>query len=95
MAFQATIITRVISNSWKHTGIKPVIQNGECIRCELDAQPVLGDPALRTALGNKEPIFEGARGDRVPTREFGLLNEDEMLIMEAGQCPFCCRPLDE
>jgi hypothetical protein len=95
MAFQATTITRLICNSWKHAGIVPVIENGECIRCELDSQRVLRDPALRTVVGGSEPIWEGARGNRVSTGEFGLLNEDEMLIMEAGQCPFCCQPLDD
>jgi hypothetical protein len=95
MAIQATMITRLIWNSWKHAGIIPVIESGECVRCVLDAQRVLSDRALRTSLGGGQPIFEGARGDRVLTREFGLLNEDQVLIMEAGQCPFCCRPLDE
>jgi hypothetical protein len=85
MALQATMITRLIWNSWKHIGIIPVIQNKECIRCELDTQRVLSDPSLRTALGGGEPIFDDVRVDRALTREFGLLNEDEVLIIEAGE----------
>jgi hypothetical protein len=51
MALQATMMTGMIWNSWKHAGMIAVIQNGECIRCEFDAQRVVSDPGLRTALG--------------------------------------------
>jgi hypothetical protein len=69
MAFQATTITRLIWNSWKHAGIVPVIENGECIRCQPDSQRILSDPALRTGVGGRwvdgwagEGEGEGVRG---------------------------------
>jgi hypothetical protein len=94
MAIQATTITRIVLNAWTHTGIICAVEDGECKRCELDPARVLGDPALQPASGGAIPIFEGGRGRGVSTGQFGLLDEDEMLIWDAGQCPFCCQPLE-
>jgi transposase len=94
MAIQATTITRIVWNAWIHTGIICIVKKGECEHCELDPARVLDDPALQPASGGAIPIFEGGRGRGVSTGQFGLLDEDEMLIWDAWQCPFCCHPLE-
>jgi hypothetical protein len=66
----------------------------ECCGCTLDAEHVLGDPALQPSPNGAAPIFEGEQGQDVSTTQFGLLNRDKMLIWEAGQCLFCCQPLE-
>jgi hypothetical protein len=50
---------------------------------------------LFESLWRRKPIVEAATGDPVPTGEFGLLNEDEMLIMKAVQCSFFYQPPDD
>jgi hypothetical protein len=94
MAIQATTIARLVWNAWTHTGIACTIRNGECRECTLQPEHVLRDPTLQGSPDGAAPIFEGGRGRGVGTSQFGLLNEDEMLIWEAGQCPFCCQPLE-
>jgi hypothetical protein len=94
MAIEATTIARLIWNAWKHTGIVFMIREGECRECALDAGRVLADPALQSSPEGAVPIFDGARGRGVNTTQFGLPNEDEILIWEAGQSLFCCHPLD-
>jgi hypothetical protein len=71
-----------------------MIREGECREYALDAGHVLTDPALQNSPEGAVPTFEGACGQAVNTSQFGLLNEDEVLIWEAGQCHFCCHPLD-
>jgi hypothetical protein len=93
MAIQATTVTRLVWNAWQHTGIVPGIEEGVCQRCTLSPEHVLADGALQAVMDGRTPTWEGGRGRGVSTGEFGLLNEDEMLIWEAGQCPFCCHPL--
>jgi hypothetical protein len=94
MAIEAIIIARLIWNAWMHTGIVCMIREGECRECALDTGYVLADPALQSSLEGAVPTFKEARGRGVNISQFGLLNEDEVLIWEAGQCPFCCHPVD-
>jgi hypothetical protein len=56
---------------------------------------VLSDPAFQPVLDGAASVFEAARGRGVVSGEWGVLNEDEMLIWQAGQCPFCCSPFDD
>jgi transposase len=93
MAVQAATITRIIWNAWSHTGIVAMISQGVCVGCTLDLNRVLSEPAMQTAIGGATPIFEGGRGKGISTGAFGILNEDEMMIWDAGQCPFCYHPL--
>jgi hypothetical protein len=94
MAIEATTIARLIWNVGTHTGIACMIREGECRECALGARHVLADPALQSSPDGAVPTFEGARGQSVKTSQFDLPNEDEVLIWEAGQCYFCCHPLD-
>jgi hypothetical protein len=94
MTIEATTFSRLIWNAWTHTGIVCMIREGECREYALDTGHVLVDPALQSSLEGAVPTFEGARGRGVNTSQFGLLNGDEVLIWEVGQCPFCCHPLD-
>jgi hypothetical protein len=94
MAMEATTIMRLIWNAWGHTGIVCIVRQGKCCECALDSKHVLGDPALQASPDEAVSISEGARGRGVNTSQFGILNEDEMLIWEVGQCPFCCQPLE-
>jgi hypothetical protein len=71
-----------------------MVREGECHEYALDAGHVLADPALQSSPEGAVSTFEGARGRGVNTSQFGLLNEDEVLIWEAIQCPFCCHLLD-
>jgi hypothetical protein len=70
--------------------IIPTITDVVCIARTFDLNHGLGDPALQPALGSAPPVFERAQDRHVPTSEWGVLNEDELLIWLAGQCPFCC-----
>jgi hypothetical protein len=89
MAIKATTITRLIWNAWTQTGNVCMIREGECCKCAFDAGHVLGDSALQISREGAVPTFEGARGRGVNTSQFGLLNEDEVLIWETGQCHLC------
>jgi hypothetical protein len=42
----ASLVTRIIWKSWKHSGIRPVIANGTCTRPTLDSGKILRDAAL-------------------------------------------------
>jgi hypothetical protein len=91
MAFQASNVTRKIWNSRAASGIVPVIDEGMCVGFELVPDKVLERPAVALPLSSGE---QAQQGRKVTDPSFGLLNEDEMLIYQAGQCPFCCQPLD-
>ena len=93
MAVQATTISPIVWNAWTHSGIRCIVTEGHCTGCALGAEHVSRDPALHPVAEGEASIFEGARGRGVVSAEFGVLNEDEMLIWEARQCPFCCAPL--
>jgi hypothetical protein len=87
MAIEVTTIQRLIWNAWTHTRIICMICEGECRECALEAGHVLADPALQSSPEGAIPAFEAARGRGVNTSQFGLPNEDEVLIWESGQCP--------
>jgi hypothetical protein len=71
-----------------------MIREGECRECALDAGHVLADPALQSSPEGAVPTFEETRARAVNTSQFSLLNEDEVLIWQTGECPFCSHPLD-
>jgi hypothetical protein len=39
---------------------------------------------MQSVVGGATPIFEGGRGEGISTGAFGVLDEDEMMIWEAG-----------
>jgi hypothetical protein len=90
-ALQAASVIRTIWNSWEASGFLPTIEQGRCVGFTLKPELVLDRDALHHVA---PPVKEGQIGRKVNSAEFGVLNEDEMLIYEAGQCPFCCQPLD-
>jgi hypothetical protein len=91
MAVQATFGTQIIWNSWTHAGIVPAIESGKCTGNELGCNRILRDRAAHHELS---PIRENARGRPVRKPQFGVLNQAESELHEAGCCPFCERPLD-
>jgi hypothetical protein len=92
MAVQATV-TPIIWNAWFHTGIVVTISQGVCMGCPSDLNHVLSDPVTQILVEGATPIFEGGRGYGISTGAFAILTEDEMIIWEAAQCPFCRHPL--
>ena len=77
-----------IWRSWAHCGIKPVVQYGICTSVELDPYVVLKSNSLQHEEFQSEP----SRGRLAELAYYGILNEDELLLHEAGQCPLCCQP---
>ena len=90
-AYQASNVTSVIWRSWEHVGIVPIVEEGVCRSCTLNEDIVTNTPTLQHDF----TVNERSRGRPVNTGVFGFLNEDEFLLLEAGQCPFCCQPLAE
>ena len=88
-SFEASRVRYLICASWAMTGIVPVVENREATAVRLDPEAISNATSLQHAFsGNTRE--RGARNDRAT---FGLLNEDQMMIYEAGQCPFCCAEL--
>jgi hypothetical protein len=81
----------MIWSSWTYAAIVPVIESGKCTGSELDCNRILRDPAVHHEF---PPIQENARGSPVRKPPFGVLNQAESEVHEAGCCPFCERPLD-
>jgi hypothetical protein len=90
-AYQASSVIRTVWDSWSASGFVPLIQKGRCVGFTLDPDQVL----KRGSLQHPAPaIKQGEIGRKVASSAYGVLNEDEMLIYDAGQCPFCCQPLE-
>ena len=90
--FQAYCACRVkafIWRCWRHSGIEPIISGGKAAGYITKEWEVLEDAALA------HPVSEAARGRQVEGAPWGILNADEMMLYEAGQCPFSCCPFDE
>ena len=90
-AYQATNVTWIIWRSWEQTGIAPSVADGVCQSCSLNIEIVLSGGSLQHEFTPNER----SRGRQVSVGQFGLLNEDECLILDAGQCPLCCQPLGD
>jgi hypothetical protein len=90
MAFQASYVSRTIWNCWTESGIVPVIEQGKCVRFTVEEDRVLLKPSLDHG---DPPVRQAEQGPKVNSTDFGVLNEDEWLIYEAGQCPLCYSPL--
>ena len=85
MAFEASRVAYTICTSWSMTGIVPVIDKREAVGVRLVPEAINNETSLQHAFsGNQRE--RGTRNERVM---WGLLNEDQRLIYEAGQCPFC------
>ena len=82
-------MTGFVWRCWAHAGIAPVVEDGEVRGYVPVVEKVLEQPAL-----NHE-VVESAQGRRTIDASYGILNEDEHLLYQAGQCPFCCAPLGE
>ena len=88
-AFEACHVTGFVWRCWAHASIAPVVEDGEVRGYVPVVEKVLEQPAL-----NHE-VVESAQGRRTIDASYGILNEDEHLLYQAGQCPFCCAPLGE
>ena len=82
-------IMPVIIQSWRMTGIIPVVERGSVVGITLEPR----------ALGvvDDEPTIAAQRQQRATRRvdhaPYGLLNETEIEFLEAHVCPFCMAPL--
>jgi hypothetical protein len=92
MALQAANQTLTIWNSWKLTGMTPIIRKGVCTGIELCQDEVLKQPSLQHVT---LPVRNNAQGRRIRAIPFGVLNEAEALEQEAGRCPLCGKRRDE
>ena len=71
--------------------MRPVVE-------EREVRAVLPDPSLlegETSLEHADAQPRRARGARNEQAQWGVLTEDERLILEAGQCPLCFAELPE
>ena len=87
-AFQSASTDWDILQSWSHTGI--------VIEYESFADPVIRldrEKILETGEVRHISINESATGQKINESIWGLLNEDDRMLREAGPCPVCCAPL--
>jgi hypothetical protein len=76
------------------TTLKLSISSAEvCTRCTFSAQHVLIERALQSVVGGETLIWESARDLGVASGQFGILNEDETIFLDGGQCSFFCHLL--
>ena len=87
MSYQATNIPRIIWNAFTRAGLEVIIKDGIAERIIINENNVLNHDTLNHFIPN-----ERLRGERNINPE-GFLNEDEMMLKEAGLCPLCCYPL--
>lgn len=88
-AYSACRVKSFIWRCWRHSGIDPVVSHGKAVGYTTVEGEILEDPALN------HPVNEMARGRPVERAPWGIVNADERMIYEAGQCPFCCYPFDD
>lgn len=88
-AYEACRVQAFLWRCWQHAGIRPMIESGCVVGFKVESEKILNDPAINHAIN------ESAQGRHTESCQWGLLNENEMMIFEAGQCPFCCYPLEE
>ena len=88
-SYQATNVIHTVLTSWTRTGIVPEVENGVAARITVD--PAHSDDRVTMPEGGTPD--EASRGRPASHAEFGCLNKNQRLILEAGQCPFCCHPL--
>ena len=86
IAFEASNVSYYICQSWRMTGINPVVEENKVVRVQLDPESLDGSPSLQHNFDGNER----ARGRSTRVPQWGLLNDDEIALAEAGQCPFCC-----
>ena len=84
-AFEASRVRYLICTSWAMTGIVPIVQNREVTGVRLAPDSIEKATSLQHSFSGNERE-RGARNERATS---GLLNEDQLMIYEAGQCPFC------
>lgn len=87
-AYEACRVRAFIWRCWRHSGIVPIIENGDVTGYETAEEGIMVDPSLDHELN------ESAQGRRTEKCEYGFVNEDEILLYEADLCPFCCAALN-
>lgn len=88
-AYEACQVRGFLWRCWEHAGIMPIVDSGRVQGYMVQSDGILGDPSLN------HDVSEGAQGRRTEDTEFGIINEDEVMIYEAGQCPFCYSELGD
>ena len=89
-AFQGANVDWVVLRSFSKTGLDFHVVDGEVTRIVLNSDTVLDGGEIHSSR-----TCERVRGDKINGGEWGLLNQDEMMLAEAGLCPFCCSVLGE
>ena len=78
---------QVILRSYTHSGIVPIIENGEVVSVTLDESKIFNNEII---VNDKTAnINERARGKKTNKAEFGLMNTAEIERVKSGCCPFC------
>ena len=87
-AFQSASTDWDIMQSWSHAGIVIEYEAFGKRVITLDREKVLETEEVRHIS-----INESATGQKINESVWGLLNEDDQMLREAGLCPVCCAPL--
>ena len=84
VAFDTCASRYLICESWSMTGIHPIVTDREVTGVQPEPDRLQEATAMQHAPAPRCP-----RGERIERAQWGLLTEDERMILEAGQCPFC------
>ena len=81
----------VIVGSWQMAGLRPVIENREVIRVDMDSRHVIDEDE-----GQEDSLTPRGWATRATDNpNFGVLNEHEQMFLEVGLCPSCMAPLHD
>ena len=90
-AYQATIVQWFIWTPWEAAEIVPCVEEGVSVGCIFNIDIILQDSTLQ----HQFTVSEHTRSRRVDTGHGGLLNEDRLVLVEAGLCPYRCNPIHD
>ena len=93
MAFEEANSRILICRAWEATGIVPRVAEKEIVGLTLNESVLDLDPSLQHAPSPENHLNERERGETARNPKYGIMNEDEMEYIEAGQCPLCYGPI--
>ena len=87
-AFQSSNVDWLILRSFAKTGLDISVVDGNVDKVSINEAVVLEGGEIHCG-----PVNERACGEKIHEGQWGLLNEDDLMLAEAGLCPFCCSVL--
>ena len=88
-AFDGANCRYLICTSWRQTGIQPVIEKRVVKHVSIEEHIMDDEPSIQH-VWTQETVNERERGEPTEKARWGMLNESERELLEAGQCPLCC-----